>query len=187
MASAQIGSGLSDSRERYASLLANFCRSLLDFAEGEFKNLAAERTFHFPGRSLRIGCSSPAYAELCDRAYFAAAARENEAQPLATIAILDHVSLPDLPFWRAASPGMGNVAVALDPESGDDGRDHHHLETPRDAAARAHGVAHDDERRRECQERNRREGRRLRTLPKQAKTRRLLHHELIGAGAQSGE
>lgn len=113
MASAQIGSGLSDSRERYASLLANFCRSLLDFAEREFKNLAAERTFHFPGRSLRIGCSSPAYAELCDRAYFAAAARENEAQPLATIAILDHVSLPDLPFWRAASPGMGNVAVAL--------------------------------------------------------------------------
>ena len=113
MANPQTGSSLRGPRERYASLISKFCRSLLDFAEGEFEGLAAQRTFRFPGRTLRVGCSSLEYAELCERAHLISSEHEEDALPPVTIAILDRVSLPDLPFWPAASPGMANVALAL--------------------------------------------------------------------------
>jgi hypothetical protein len=113
MASAQTGSGLSATRERYASLIFEYCRILLDFAEWEFENLAAKQTFRVPGTALRVGCSSPDYAALCNRAYLSAPASDDDAVRVVTLAILDHASLPEMPFWPAASPGMGNVAIAL--------------------------------------------------------------------------
>ncbi|MFT3732914.1 MAG: serine kinase [Hyphomicrobium sp.] len=113
MASAQIGSSLSATRERYAHLIVEYCRTLLDFAEWEFQNLASKQTFEIAGVSLRFGCSSPDYLRLCERAYPTASASEDEDLRPVTLAILDHASLPALPFWPGASPGMGNVALAL--------------------------------------------------------------------------
>jgi hypothetical protein len=113
MASAQTGSSLSETRERYTSLIFEYCRTLLDFAEWEFENLPSRRTFRFPGTSVMLGCSSPEFARLCDRAYLAAPASEDDAPRSVRLAILDHASLPELPFWPGASPGMGNVAQAL--------------------------------------------------------------------------
>ncbi|MBS0232030.1 MAG: hypothetical protein JSR99_00920 [Proteobacteria bacterium] len=113
MASAQTRSSLSATRERYASLICAYCRMLLDFVELKFENLPLRRTFQVPGASLRLGCSSPEYARLCDRAYLAPSASDDDTLRPVTLAILDHASLPELPFWPGASPGMGNVALAL--------------------------------------------------------------------------
>jgi len=113
MASAQDGSSLSALRERYATKIFDFCQTVLDFADQKFGILPAKLTFNVSGKSLRFGFSSPDYADLCARAYLPEFVQQNSSDRQIRLAILDKVSLPDLPIWSAASPGMGNVVAAL--------------------------------------------------------------------------
>src|SRR5688572_14122274 len=116
MAGAQADRGgvidASDATRNFSSSIRAFASDLLGFAEREHVRLPVQRAFEVHDMSLRVGFSSPDYAELCDRAYLPALRPAGGARKV-RLAVLDYSSLLQIPCWNRPPPGLGNVLAAL--------------------------------------------------------------------------